>query len=207
MNFLLDVFRDLWYEKMEEVTTAVLVVGGWSWELQSEWLLYWQSFFVLRRWRFSRRCKRPPPQTLPLRWVLGWKQLWVCCTVTGWWCLCTCTDTAPSGMFQAAQTEISQHKPGEMMQNSNPCWKQRIKHPIYCDDEIDSWKMVKIPRLQAGNKKIRYIKHVGSMHEIDWGWLRMWGTLDIFSHTDPSCCFGSPQYATMLDLTLNPAFR
>ena len=128
MNFLLDVFRDLWYEKMEEVTTAVLVVGGWSWELQSEWLLYWQSFFVLRRWR---------PQTLPLRWVLGWKQLWVCCTVTGWWCLCTCTDTAPSGMFQAAQTEISQHKPGEMMQNSNPCWKQRIKHPIYCDDEIE----------------------------------------------------------------------
>ena len=26
MNFLLDVFRDLWYEKIEEVTTAVLIV-------------------------------------------------------------------------------------------------------------------------------------------------------------------------------------
>ena len=37
------------------------------------------SFFVLRRWRFSKVRKRPPPQTFPLRWVLGWKQLWVCC--------------------------------------------------------------------------------------------------------------------------------
>ena len=26
MNFLLDVFRDLWYEKIEEVTTAILTV-------------------------------------------------------------------------------------------------------------------------------------------------------------------------------------
>ena len=54
--------------------------------------------------------------------------------------------------------------------------------------------------------KIRYTKHVGSMREIDWGWLRMWGTLDIFSHRDPACCFGSPQYAIALDWTLNPAF-
>ena len=83
--------------------------------------------------------------------------------------------------------------------------KPRIKHPMYYDEDIAEkwWKYL---GFKKETRKIRYIKHVGSMREIDWGWLRMWGTLDIFSHWDPACCFGSPQYAMALDWTLNPAF-
>ena len=160
INFLLDVFRDLWYEKIEEVTTAVLTVP-WS---------------------------RVGGVYAP-----------------------ALTQHHPA-CFKRLKRKLSRHEWGELMQNSNPCcqtWhvskaKNKTSNLLWWRD---SWKMVKILRLQAGNKKIRYINHVGSMHEIDWGRLRIWGTLDIFSHTDPSCCFGSPQYATMLDWTLNPAFQ
>ena len=63
--------------------------------------------------------------------------------------------------FKSVKWNFSQHKWGEMMQNSNPFkdgmfQKPRTKHPMNYDEDIDSWKMVKIPRLQVGSKKIWY---------------------------------------------------
>ena len=91
-----------------------------------------------------------------------------CSTVSGWWHL---------ACFNGLNQNFSHHKWGETMQNSNPFkdgmfQKTRIKHPMNYDEAIDSWKMVKIPRLQVGNKKIWYIKHV-CIRQYAWNWLPM----------------------------------
>ena len=137
MNFLLDVFRDLWYEKIEEVTTAVLTV---------------------QRSRVGGVYAPAQTQHHP-------------------------------ACFKRLKRKFSQHKWREMMQNSNPCCQTR--HVSKAKNKTsnllwwrDSWKMVKIPRLQAGNKKIRNQVYK-TCRQHAWNWLKMIEDVGHLGHIQP----------------------
>ena len=121
MNFLLDVFRDLWFPPL--------------------------SFCDMHDEKLKRSPQRLSALTVPL-------------SHAGCVFAPALTRHHPS-CFKGVKWNFSQHKWGEMMQNSNPFkdgmfQKPRTKHPMNYDEDIDSWKMVKIPRLQVGSKEIGF---------------------------------------------------
>ena len=92
-------------------------------------------------------------------------------------------------VFKRLKRKFSQHKWREMMQNSNPCCQTR--HVSKAKNKTsnllwwrDSWKMVKIPRLQAGNKKIRNQVYK-TCRQHAWNWLRMIEDVGHLGHIQP----------------------